>query len=313
MGDRLRVAAVVNPAAGGDADRAVGALAAVGTAEVRAIPTTAAGDAVDIAYKLAADEQPPDIIVSVGGDGTVGDVATGLFRAREAGAAVPPLLVAPAGTGNSTYKGLWSDAPWETVAAAALRGHGVVRTLDLARIEHNGHLVVLGSGSGLFAASLVAIRNRTERGRELLMAAALAAMETYVPYPGRVWVDGTLLYEGDVVETIVGGFPYRGGLLRLVPESIVDDGRLDITLVTPRADMGTFAQAAIGGNVYDVAGIRSGRGTRVRVERLDGQPILFEHDGEVMPEVTRSYEIRVVPAGLRALSAAVAPPWFSQG
>lgn len=312
MEQRLRVLAVVNPAAGGDADRVVAAMEAVGTASVETIRTTAAGDAADIAYKAVSGEAPPDVITAVGGDGTVCEVATGLHRAREAGVVgVPPLLVAPAGTGNSTYRGLWNDERWDVVADRALRGGAVTRTIDVAKIEQNDHVVVLGSGSGLFAASLVAIRNRPEKGRELLMAAALAAMEAYVPYQGRVSVDGEAIYEGGVVETIVGGFRYRGGLLNLVPESVLDDGLLDITLVTAAVDMGVFAQAAVSGNVYEVAGIQSGRGSRITIERLDGQPMLFEHDGEVMPEVTPSYDIHVVPAALTVLTTAEQLPWFS--
>jgi diacylglycerol kinase (ATP) len=314
MKHSLRVAAVVNPAAGGDGDRAVAAMETVGTAVVEVIRTTAPGDATDIAYKLAVADSPPDIIAGVGGDGTIAEVVAGLYRARGAGIhAVPPLLVAPAGTGNSTYRGVWNDEPWDVVARRALSGGAVRRTFDLARIEQNGHVVVLGSGSGLFAASLQATRNRPEKGRALLMAAALAAMETYRPYPGRVTIDGEPFYEGDVVETIVGGFRYRGGILRLVPASFVDDHLLDLTLVTPDADMYVFGQAAVAGNVYDVPGIRHGRGSRITVERLDGWPVLFEHDGELMPETEHSYDIQVMPAALTALSSAQALPWFQNG
>ncbi|MGI5450823.1 diacylglycerol/lipid kinase family protein [Streptomyces sp. CA-243310] len=310
----LRVAVVVNPAAGGDGAGMVAALEAVGAAEVHTVRTTAPGDARDIAYKLAGAAEPPDLIVSVGGDGTVCEVATGLFRAGEAGAgAVPPLLVAPGGTGNSVYRGLWNDEPWEKVAALALRGGAAVRTIDLARIEQNDHVVVLGSGSGLFAATLLAARNRPEKGRDLLMAAALAAMEDNEPYPGRVTVDGEVLHEGGVVETIVGGFRYRGGLLNLVPASIVDDGLLDVTVVTSAVDMAAFAQAAVLGDVYEVPGILWGRGERITVADTDGRAVLFEHDGEVMPRNTPSYDIHVVPAALTVLTAADAPPWFKEG
>jgi len=311
MKDSVRITAIVNPAAGGDPDGVVAVLRAAGSATVDRVDTTTAGDAVDLAYKLAVGDTPPDIIASVGGDGTVCEVATGLHRARESGA-VPTLLVAPAGTGNSTYRGLWNDAPWPAVAERVLRGEAVTRTIDLARMVHNDHVVVLGSGSGLFAASLLAIRNRTEKGRELLMAAALAAMENYVPYAGRVVVDGTEIYSGGIVETIVAGFRYRGGLLQLVPRSIVDDGLLDITLVTAAVNMTQFARAAVGGDVYAVPGIRQGRGSRIAIERLDGQPILFEHDGEMMPENRASYEMLVLPAALTVLSSAETLPWFGK-
>ena len=312
MKDSFRVAAVVNSAAGGDPDGVVAALRAVGTATVDQVDTAAPGDAADLAYKLAVGDTPPDIIVSVGGDGTVCEVVTGLHRARMSGAvAVPPLLVAPAGTGNSTYRGLWNDAPWPDVAAQALRGEADTRIIDLARMAHNDHVVVLGSGSGLFAASLLAIRNRPEKGRDLLMTAALAAMKTYVPYEGRVLVDDEVVYAGGIVETIVAGFRYRGGLLKLVPKSIVDDGRLDITIVTTAASMPAFAQAAMGGEVYEVPGIHWGRGTRITVERVDGQPILFEHDGEMMPEDRPSYELAVLPGALAVLTSTEPLPWFT--
>ncbi|MFE3325709.1 diacylglycerol/lipid kinase family protein [Streptomyces sp. NPDC059176] len=309
-----RVAAIVNPAAGGDGDRMVAVLEAAAT-EMHTFRTAAPGDATDIAYKLASDPEPPDVIVAVGGDGTVLEVVTGLHRSGESSAtpAVPPLLVAPGGTGNSVYRGLWDDAPWDDVAGRVLAGQTEVRTIDLARVEQTGDLVVLGSGSGLFAATLVAARNRPERGRDLLMAAALAAMESHEPYPGRVSIDGDVLYEGGIVETIVGGFRYRGGLLNLVPRSVLDDRLLDITVVTSAADMNAFAAAAVQGDVYAVPGIRWGRGRCITVERTDGQPVLYEHDGEVMPEDTPAYDVRVLPGALTVLTAKDAPPWFGEG
>lgn len=313
MTARPTIAAIVNPAAGGEGDGVLAALTAGGEADVRVVATSAPGDATDLAYKLAVDEVPPDLVLSVGGDGTVHEVATGLRRAAVTGtAAVPPLLVAPGGTGNSVYRGLWNDAPWPEVAEHALRGTAVTRTLDLARIEQSDHTVVLGSGSGLFAATLLAARGRPEKGRDLLMAAALAAMADHEPYPGRVSVDGRTVHEGGIVETIVGGFRYRGGLLNLVPESVLDDGLLDITVVTSDVDLDTFARAAVQGHVYDVPGILWGRGERITVERVDGEPVLYEHDGEVMPRTSAGYDIQVVPAALKVLTAPVAP-WFREG
>ncbi|WP_367140567.1 MULTISPECIES: diacylglycerol/lipid kinase family protein [Streptomyces] len=311
---RLRLAAILNPAAGSDGEQLVAALASCETADVQAVLTTAPGDAADIAYKQAVDAEPVDAVVSVGGDGTVFEVATGLWRAREAGVTtVPPLLVAPGGTGNSVYRGLWNDASWDTVVDCVTRGQAQKRALDLARIEQNDHIVVLGSGSGLFAQTLVKAAELPGSGRQLLMDAALAAMAEHVPYQGRVVVDGKIVHEGGIVETIVGGFRYRGGLLNLVPQSVLDDGLLDVTVVTADADMNAFAHATMAGNVYDVPGIRWGRGEHVAVERVDGQPLLFEHDGEVMPRGGSSCDLRVLPAALDVLVTPGTPAWFREG
>lgn len=311
MAQQFQIAAVINPAAGGDGERIVAAMKRAVTSGLETFTTTAPGDAMNIAYKLAVNDDPPGIIAGVGGDGTMAEIATGLYRANTSGIeTVPALLAAPAGTGNSVYRGLWDDAAWEGAVRQALTGEGVTRTVDLAVIEPSHHISLLGSGTGLFAATLLAARNRPEKGRDLLMAAAVAAMEDYVPYLGRVRVDGKVLYEGGIVETITGGFRYRGGLLRLVPESILDDGLLDITIVTAATDMNAFAQAAIGGHIQEVPGIIIGRGKSVNIERLDGEPILYEHDGELMPQKTQAYEMKVLPAGLAVVTTPDELPWF---
>ncbi|BCM65804.1 MULTISPECIES: diacylglycerol/lipid kinase family protein [Streptomyces] len=310
---RLRFAAILNPAAGSDGEQLIADLAAREAVEVRTFTTTAPGDAPDIAYKLAADAEPVDAVVSVGGDGTVFEVVTGLWRAREAGVATPPLLVAPGGTGNSVYRGLWNDASWDAAVDRVTRGQAATRTLDLARIEQNDQIVVLGSGSGLFAQTLLKAAELPGSGRQLLMDAALAAMAELVPYQGRVVVDGTVVHEGGIVETIVGGFRYRGGLLNLVPRSVLDDGLLDITVVTADADMNAFAHAALMGDVYDIPGIRWGRGEHVVVERVDGEPLLYEHDGEVMPRTDPRCALRVIPAALDVVVTPDTPAWFREG
>lgn len=307
------VTAIVNPTAGGDTDGAVATLRAAGLAAVSVLRTRARGDAADLAYKLASGSTPPDVVVGVGGDGTVCEVATGLLRAREAGAAAPPLLVAPGGTGNSTYRGLWDDAPWADVVATALAGDAVVRLLDLARSEPHDQVVVLGSGSGLFTETLLARLGRPETGRELLLAASAAAMTGHKPYPGRVVVDGTTVHEGLITETIVGGFRFRGGVLNLVPESVVDDGLLDVTVVPGTVDLEQFGRAVVGGVLYELPGVTWARGTRVGIERTDGEPMLWEHDGEVMDPAGGACELTVLPAALPVLTPATAPPWFGDG
>lgn len=307
------IAAIVNPVAGGEVDAAVDALRVAATTAPCVMRTTAPGEAADLAHELAAEADPPDVVVAIGGDGTVCEVVTGLQRARESGAVPPPLLVAPAGTGNSTFRGLWNDAPWPEVVHTALTGGAVVRTLDLARVEQNHHVVVLGSGSGLFAETLLARLGRPERGRELLLAASYAAMLNHTPYPGRVEVDGTTVHEGPIVETIVGGFRYRGGVLNLVPRSVVDDRLLDVTVIPGSVELAEFGRAVVDDALYELPGVAWGRGSRVSIERLDGEPLLWEHDGEVMDRAGAVCDLSVLPGALAVLTPAVAPPWFGDG
>jgi diacylglycerol kinase (ATP) len=95
-----------------------------------------------------------------------------------------------------------------------------------------------------------------------------------------------------------------------VPKSVLDDRRLDITVVTARTDMLAFGQAALHGDVYETPGVVWGRGERIVIERLDGQPVLYEHDGELIPQTTPTYELSVLPAALNVLTPAETPPSF---
>jgi diacylglycerol kinase (ATP) len=71
--------------------RAVECLAAVGI-RARAVPTTGPNTATAIAHEAAAGD--PDLIVALGGDGTINEVANGLVHTQV------PLAVLPAGTAN---------------------------------------------------------------------------------------------------------------------------------------------------------------------------------------------------------------------
>lgn len=88
------------------------------------------------------------------------------------------------------------------------------------------------------------------------------------PFPGRVIVDGHVVHSGsDVRVDIVGG-----------------DGLLDIRILDASAE------------------VARERGRQVRIERTDGQPLRFEHDGEMLPPGPREYTVDIVPAAVPVLT-----------
>jgi diacylglycerol kinase (ATP) len=101
--------AIVNPAAGGNPhgllDELLGATPK--SVQVDVEWTRGSGDAEQIAAERSYS--PSTVVVAIGGDGTVREVASGIHRGR----ANPALVVAPGGTGNSSY-GLRSYTPYTT-------------------------------------------------------------------------------------------------------------------------------------------------------------------------------------------------------
>jgi diacylglycerol kinase family enzyme len=91
-------------------------------------PTTKAGDAVAIAR--AAAEGGADLVVAVGGDGTVNEVVNGLLTASS----TPPAIgILPAGSGSDLARTL--RLPRDPAGAVNLLARGHRRRIDVGEIE----------------------------------------------------------------------------------------------------------------------------------------------------------------------------------
>lgn len=296
------VAVIVNDAAGGDCAtilRAIVETARRARVSLRVHSTTGPGDAQSIAHDLIGDQV--DLVIVVGGDGTVREVVAALCRPTE-GDRAPSLLIAPGGTGNSNYRGLWQDQPWEQVISTVLLGGAVGRRwLDLAWLREVDRLVMLGAGVGLIAEALRTAQTMGLRGRAGYQRALAETIPRFTPFEGRVTVDDDVLATGPLLLVNAGGGRIRAGNFELLPDSMLDDGLLDVCVLAGSGDPVELAGAAATGQLRRHPAASYGRGSRVTVERLDGRPLVFEHDGDVAPESLMAFELSVIPAAVSML------------
>ncbi|MEW2115642.1 diacylglycerol kinase family protein [Streptomyces sp. NPDC005474] len=299
------VLVVANPAAGTTSDRLTADILAECAnrgADVRLYRTTGRGDAtaaVSAARSETVGHRVPDLVVAVGGDGTVHEVVAGLVA--QGPAARPALAIVPAGTGNSGYKMLWQDRPWRTALAAVLDGpgHGArLRRIDLAHLTETGAKVFLGACSGVIADALRVARSVPQSGRDRYTTAFADAAAAFTPYPGRVTVDGTPLYEGPTVLANVGGGRFRGGRYQVLPHSELDDGLLDVCVIGSPVSPAEVPELTRRAAHLGLPGVHYGRGRRIVVERLDGVPLCFEHDGNLQPPDLARLTFEVLPGAL---------------
>lgn len=259
--------------------------------------TTAPGEATRIATRAAESGAPGLVVAAVGGDGTVREVAAGLASAWRGAA---PLLIVPAGTANSGYRTLFGTAPWQSTVELMLSSP-VVRRLDLARVA--GRLAFAGAAAGFSARAIHEARALTTHvGPSRYQAALVNLIPRYRPYPGRVTVDGRVVHSGSTLLVNVGGSRYRGGQFELLPHSVPDDGLLDVCVLGgehPPAEMMALVRA---GTHLSRPGVVYERGRRVRIERTDGRPLWFEHDGEVLPLGPSEYTVDIVPGAVPVLT-----------
>jgi diacylglycerol kinase (ATP) len=295
-----RILIIANPTAGTTSPALVWELARICrrvTHQISVRWTTAKGEATAIARKAAESSAP--VVVAVGGDGTVREVAAGLVSAWQSGTPTP-LLIVPAGTANSNYRTLFGNAPWQSTVETVLRSPAV-RWLDLARVA--GRLVFSGASSGFPARALHEARALSAHNGPRRLQAALANLAPrYRPYPGRVTVDGRIVHNGPALLANIGGSRFRGGHFELLPHSEPDDGLLDVCVLDGGLSLTEMMELTQAGAHLSRPGVVYERGRQVRIERTDGQPLWFEHDGEVLPLGPSAYTVDVVPAAVPVLT-----------
>jgi diacylglycerol kinase (ATP) len=227
---------IVNPAAGNGRARSIlpivtSALAAAG-ADHRVVTSSSLAHAREIATDAAGRGE---VIVAVGGDGTLGGLA-GIAAATGAS-----LGLIPAGRGNDLARVL--RIPAEPVAAARVLAAGMRREIDLIAASAPGRPEIVVAGSvyaGIPAvAGQIANTTRWLAGPLVYPVAALRALAGWRPTAFTVRVAGDddpdlrgpshLEFEGYAV--VVANSAFFGAGMQVAPPAVVDDGVLDLVLM----------------------------------------------------------------------------------
>ena len=188
---------------------------------VRNLQGRDADEAGDLARACVADGV--EALVVCGGDGLVH-----LGVQAVAGTGVPLGLI-PSGTGNDVARYL--DLPrTDPVAAADRIVASRRRTIDLARSGDRYFVTVMAAG---FDAVVNERANAMTwpRGQARYTLATLAELRTFRPIPYVLELDGETVRH-DAMLVAVGNGPSFGGGLRITEGAVLDDGLLDVVVVT---------------------------------------------------------------------------------
>lgn len=216
------VAFIVNPIAGSSACGAlVGRLAsrirrAGGRASI--VETDGAGRASDLARGLGDDV---DLIVAVGGDGTVRDIVHGRLDRPV------PIATLSAGTENIVARHLGYRASFDSLWAGI--AHGTIRRMDVGEVNGRCFLIVVGAG---FDAEVVRRVTAARRGHITRADYAWPIWRTFWSYrfpPMRVEADGRTVFEGRGL-VMAGNLPRYGADLHILRDARDDDGLLDLCI-----------------------------------------------------------------------------------
>jgi len=271
-------------------------------AGIRTLWTEAPGQA-----GVLAGSRQADLVVAVGGDGTASEVTQVLAASAGSGQL---LCVIPAGSGNSTARSLWGDRTWQEVLDLLTEnqaGRTRRRRIDLLRLHEADLVSVLGASTGFLAQVLVDAEHVDPAlsGIDRYYAAAAQVLLDMPAHPTRVTVDGRVLSDGPTSSVAVGGGRFRARSFQFLPESVLDDGLLDVSTIGALrgADVDEIAATITTGEHLGHPLVTYTRGRVVVVERTDGHPLVAEYDGSVLAGIGSRLTAQVLPNALSVLTA----------
>lgn len=224
------VGAIVNPVSGDGSGIAM--LQALGdiVGMVDANVTSSRDDVTEATHNLG---ETKELLAIVGGDGTVRDVTEALQDMADP----PPVFVVPAGRGNSTYRHLYGDTPWQDLARGIARDIQI-RSVEAGRVRTGDRswLFMLGFSMGIFEAGVnLAERLRFLPGKLAYVFGTTGAALAQSPFQIRIDREGETVFEGRANLAAVGGGRYRGSSFALLPDSTPGDEILHLLILEPTA------------------------------------------------------------------------------
>lgn len=248
--------------------------------------TTHAGHAAEIAGRYVGQA---DIIVAVGGDGTVNEVARSLVHTQTA------LGIIPCGSGNGLARHL--RIPMDVAEAMCLINKGAIDTLDYGRI--NGEAFFCTCGVGFDAFISMKFAEAGKRGLATYIEKTLQDGLSYKPEIYQIEVDG----ENETFEAFLiacANASQYGNNAYIAPEASTRDGLLDVTVLTPFTafEAPQIVMQLFNRQLTKNSHVRIFRTKHVRITRRDEGPAHIDGDPVNMGS---TLDVELIAGGLRAV------------
>ena len=203
-----------------DRDRIRAALASAGV-EGEFLDTERPGHAIHLAED--AGNRGADVVIAIGGDGTVNEAVNGLMRLPAAKR--PAFGLVPDGTGND-YGFALGLRPGDLADASRVLAEGRMRVLDVGDV--NGRFFANSVGLGFDGAvAEEASKVRYLKGFPAYLWSVFTVLRSWANFELTLTVDGRVL-EGHSFLAAVANGPRSGGGFLLAPDAKPDDGLFDV-------------------------------------------------------------------------------------
>jgi len=249
------------------------------------------------ATSIVRDRGPAyEAVTAAGGDGTIYEVLQGLDLERHRFGLIP------GGTGNDLAWALsWPTSVEDSVARIAAGDSrridlGIWRATGPGQVHEGRFHTVIGLG---FPATVNAASHRIQRlrGPAVYLAALLRSLPRFRAVPLVMKWDGGN-FEGHTAVAVIANSARTGGTFLLAPTARLDDGVLDLVVLTTTRLLSTLLllPRSLRGTHISSPHVRHATGTTFRIEAPHGIPAYV--DGEFVGHDLREIEIRIAPGSL---------------
>ena len=267
--------------------------------------TQGPNDAVEVARRCAA---AADVIVAVGGDGTINEVVNGMAQgvadaaaAEGAGSTAAPagsataggrraaLGIVPAGTVN--VFALELGLPSQIERACEVIAHGKTRLLDLGRANERRFTLMVGAGVDALTIRDIDLRAKRRFKELAFVGTGIRSGLAADPPPFLVRAGGR---EYEATFFVAGNCHYYAAHLSMTPGADPTDGLLDLLIFTgtTRASLAVMWLELPAGLHVRNANVVCMRAERAEVLPLgDPETVWFQTDGEVAGHLPVQVEI----------------------
>ncbi len=247
-----------------------------------------AGHAAEIAAE--AGNKNFKVVVAVGGDGTINEVAGQVMRQDKV------LGILPFGSGNGLSRYL--KIPMDTVDALKVINGCYVKRIDSATFNGKSYFNMAGMGFDAHISAIFA--QNKQRGLSGYIKLGLKEMINYRPEIYHIDVDGISYIRQAIVVSIANSSQY-GNNTYISPEASVTDGLLDVCIVKPFSLLllPKLAYHMLRGNTHRSSMVEIIRGKEIKILRRRGGAIHI--DGEPY-QMGKEIDIAIVPLSINIIT-----------
>lgn len=252
--------------------------------ETEVVYTQKGGHAAMLAHE--AVERKLDVVVAVGGDGTVNEVARSLVHTSTA------LGIIPCGSGNGLARHL--NIPMSHIGALETLADCNIETLDYGIINDHPFFCTCGVGFDAFVSQKFAESNK--RGLFTYIDNTLKEGLKYEPETYKMEIDGeSSHYKAFLIAC--GNASQYGNNVFITPAASMSDGLMDVTIMEPFSllEAPQIALQLFNKTITQNSRIKSFQCSRIKIQRE--RPGVVHFDGDPI-ECGTELDIRLIPKGI---------------